>query len=115
MLIWESLMADKRRLHLSNLRHRIASSHLRTFHAAVLNICDRNHLALFLRREWTEQGCRSQVARCVEEMVSEGIIAWDHEGIELTELVCSCIFDQTEGAGNMLAKTGDIFLRWLAR
>ena len=104
--------------YVARLRNRLQSPHLRMFQAAVLNIPDRNHIADFLRRELTEAGCRSEVARYMEELASEGIVKWnddDDDDGKLPEIVCSHLFDQSERARSRLADSNDLFLRFLAK
>ena len=104
---------------MARVRTRLQSPHLRMFQgmfqAAVLNIPDRNHIADFLRRELTEAGCRSEVARYVEELASEGIVKWNDDDGKLPEIVCSHLFDQSERARSRLADSNDLFLRFLAK
>ena len=115
-LIWDSVRAGGERTYVARLRNRLRSPHLRMFQAAVLNIPDRNHIADFLRRELTEAGCRSEVARYMEELASEGIVKWnDDDDGKLPEIVCSHLFDQSERARSRLADSHDLFLRFLAK
>ena len=118
-LIWDSLRTTGEHTYVARLRNRLQSPHLRMFQgmfqAAVLNIPDRNHIADFLRRELTEAGCRSEVAKYVEELASEGIVKWNDDDGKLPEIVCSHLFDQSEGARSRLADSNDLFLRFLAK
>ena len=112
--IWDSLRVDRERDYLARLRGRLGSPHLRLLHAAVMNIPDRCHRADFLRRALTEAGCRGAVARCMEELTSEGIVKWGGGHEDLADVVCGHLFDGHEGARARLAKGNDLFLRCLA-
>ena len=113
--IWDSLRAEGERAYLTGLRDRIRPAHLRRFHAAVLNIPDRDHMADFLRRELSEDGCRREVARYMAELAREGVVKWDDNNGQLSEIVCGCLFDRSAHARDRLGKSGDLFLACLAK
>lgn len=112
--MWDSPQAQKDRTFMARMGNRLRSPHLRMFWALVMNVPDRDHVADFWRRELTEAGCRSGVARYVEELEGEGLLRWKDDG-ELPGIVCSHLFERSEGARRQLAESGNLFLRFLAR
>ena len=113
-LIWDSLRSEGRRAYLIRLRERIRSPGLRRFHAAMLNIRDGDHLADFCLREMTEEGCRGEVGRCMDDAVTEGVVRWDDDDENLGAIVCGWLFERSRPARDRLARSRDLFLECLA-
>ena len=80
----------------------------------MLNIRDGDQLADFCLREMTEDACRGEVGRCMDDAVTEGVVRWDDDDGNLGAIVCGWLFERSRPARDRLARSRDLFLECLA-